>query len=259
VLGLAFSELVPRFLIWLTARNPAGKNPHWPVLDRGQLTVGDQFFFYLSFGMLRGTEGERFFSSKELFFKNGLCRLAYPENFLHAAREKRVDLGEWMSDSGVAMVEALQSDLIERWLQIEKSKAQIADWEQMQALGRSQELVLVSLLEAADRVGRRDLARWLLSTLHALLPENPRVEWWTGGLRSAGPRLMDRSVTHRAALVLLRLLGRLKEWDNQARAVGYFDEGYVASQLWKSDWESWQGDVLAERAAALLRQTEPLG
>jgi hypothetical protein len=258
-LALAFSENTLRFLIWLAARNPAIKNGTWPVLDRTQLAIGDHLFFYLAFGKLRDTEGERFFSSKELFFTNGLCRIAYPDSFVHAARDKRLEFAQWTVGAGAAILEALQPELTERWLEIEKSKAQIGDWEQMQALGRSQEYVLVSFLDAMDRAGRRDLVRFLAAALQALLPDNPRLEWWTGGLRSAGPRIMDRSVTNRAALVLLRLMSRLKGWDHQARAVGYFDEEYAASQLWKSDWESWRGDVLAGRAATLLQQIEPLG
>ena len=43
-----------------------------------------------------------------------------------------------------------------------------------------------------------------------------------------------------------------------ARGVGYFDEGYAASQLWKADWEQVQGDLMVERAHAIVRQLDPM-
>ena len=67
-----------------------------------------------------------------------------------------------------------------------------------------------------------------------------------------------RVEVHRAALVLLRSIDRLSEWERRARSVGYFDDGYAASQLWKSDWESYDGDRLCDVAAAVVRAVEPL-
>jgi hypothetical protein len=250
-----FSEHTLRFLIWLTAANPADKAPTWPVIPLEQLTVADQLFFYFALGALRDTEKGAFFSGKDLFTSNGLCRLAYPETL---TRDQAVDFSPWLTGTGAALLEALQPELIQRWLQVERGKAQIGDWQRMQELGRSQERVLVSFLEATAQAGRRDLARFLLPALQALLPENPRLEWWIGGLRSAGPRMLDRTETNQAALVLPRILARLQGWETEARAVGYFEEEYAASQLWKSDWERWHGNTLVERAQSLLRQIEPL-
>ena len=65
-------------------------------------------------------------------------------------------------------------------------------------------------------------------------------------------------MTHRAGLVLLHTLERLRRWSLQAQTVSYFDETYAASQLWKADWEQAQGDVLWTRAQRLLREVEPL-
>jgi hypothetical protein len=70
-------------------------------------------------------------------------------------------------------------------------------------------------------------------------------------------RLADRAEVYRAALVVLRHLERLRQWDQQARTVGYFDEGYAAGQLWKAEWEHWAGEGLWARAQAVLRELEP--
>ena len=43
-----------------------------------------------------------------------------------------------------------------------------------------------------------------------------------------------------------------------ARSVGYFDEGYQAAQLWKAEWERYEGEVLCDRATTIVRQLDPL-
>jgi hypothetical protein len=40
--------------------------------------------------------------------------------------------------------------------------------------------------------------------------------------------------------------------------VGYFDEEYQASQLWKEGWEAADGDRVAARARAAVEMLEPL-
>src|SRR5262249_21311519 len=144
------------------------------------------------------------------------------------------------------------------WVALEAAKARIDDWEAMQALGHAQEQVLAPFLEALEQAGRFDLARFVLHALTALVTPAAEPRFWVGSLRDAGPRLADRTATHRAALALVRQTDRLWQWERQARSVGYLDEGYAASQLWKHDWECCQGDALHARAQALVRQLEPL-
>ena len=81
---------------------------------------------------------------------------------------------------------------------------------------------------------------------------------WVGSLQTAGLRLADRSAVYHAALAFLRCLGRLQRWARRARAVGYFDEGYQASQLWLADWEHYDGDQLTRRAEAIATQLDPM-
>ena len=51
----------------------------------------------------------------------------------------------------------------------------------------------------------------------------------------------QRAAVSAAAFAFLRIYERLEQWEQQARSVGYFDEGYAASQLWKADWERFGG------------------
>ena len=83
--------------------------------------------------------------------------------------------------------------------------------------------------------------------------------FWTGGLQGSGPpRLADRLDTQRAALAVPRQMEILEDWQQRALGVGYFDEGYQASQMWKADWEALDGDRVAARARATVEMLEPL-
>jgi FtsH ternary system domain X6 len=59
-------------------------------------------------------------------------------------------------------------------------------------------------------------------------------------------------------MALVRHASALQKWDAQARTIGYFDEGYAAAQLWKSDWEAAHGAEICQHADAILREIEPL-
>jgi hypothetical protein len=143
-------------------------------------------------------------------------------------------------------------------LELENAKSKISDWETMQAMGGVQERALSPLFEALEKTGRYDLARFALAALTRLLPASAAARFWIGGLSNAGPRLTDRQATYKAALSFVRQINRFKRWEQQARGVGYIDDGYAAAQLWKQDWERYQGDLLHARSEALVRDMDPI-
>ena len=102
-----------------------------------------------------------------------------------------------------------------------------------------------AFLKAAAAANRTDLARFVLRTNAALFTADMMPVFWTGGLQGSGPpRLADRLDTQRAALAVPRADGRRSKAGSNARcSVGYFDEDYQASQLWKADWEAASGDA----------------
>ena len=55
-----------------------------------------------------------------------------------------------------------------------------------------------------------------------------------------------------------RQMARLCSWEDEARAVGYFDDGYAASQMYKQEWEAAEGDRIAARARTAVDAIEPL-
>src|SRR5205085_4308781 len=126
--------------------------------------------------------------------------------------------------------------------------------------GATEYATLTAFLAAAEAANRTDLARFVLKTLSTLLAA-PDVapSFWLGGLHGSGPpRLADRLETQRAGLAVPRQAETLARWDRKARAVGYFDEDYAASQLWKEDYESMNGPQVAATARRVLDQLEPL-
>jgi hypothetical protein len=256
-LGLAFSRHSLNLLIGLTAYRPGDQKP--PLeLPAAELTPADRLLVFLVYDLLRDTEAGPPLLALPAVNREGLIRLACVEDFTGITADP--EFGPWLTGLGAAMLEALQPLLRDRWVGVERSKAQIGDWSQMRDLGTAQEQVSTALTDAAEAADRPDLVRFLLWTAGTVLSPGVTPETFIGGLQGTGPpRLADRIEVHRRALALPRHFERLHRWQRKARGIGYLDEGYAASQLWKADWELNNGDELAARAAALVRQIEPLG
>jgi hypothetical protein len=257
-LGLKFSRHALELLIWLTASRPGDKEPDWQLRE-AELTPADLLLLFFVHEGLRGfaeSLGAHKLRQRPGFARHGLCRLAYPEDFTEPGGPP--DFAPWTTGLGACMLEALQPDLAARWVQVEGGKERITDPAKMLRLGQEQDRVLTAFLDAVEGAGRLDLARFLLRAAAELLGLYANAGMWAGSLQTDGLRLADRAATYAAALTFLRHLDRLRTWERRARTVGYFDEGYQASQLWKADWELYQGDQLHERAQVIIRQLDPM-
>ena len=253
-LGLSFSEAPLEFLIWLTAKNPDAEKLRWPKIRRQ--TIGDQLFFYLAYRQSCGPVSRKSWDGKGYFgkmlfvgspirmalrwaptqktksiFRHGLRGLALPF-WKHCSRNIRTDGWKWSEIKGIL-----------------STGIACKNW-------RAEERTLDVFLTSLEQSHRPDLVRFLFPVLHELLPENANVQGWTEKLRATGIRLADCAETYRAALAVVRILGRLKRWRVRWRGVGYFDEHYASSQLWKSEWERWHGETLARRARVLLETVD---
>ena len=247
-LGLRFSGHSLEFLVWLTAARPNDAQPPWQPPE-AELTAADRLLLFLAYDALRDTEVGPALRARPAFHRHGLCRLAYPEDFTaQAAHAPPPDFSRWVDGTGAWMLEALQPVLKACWLHADRRKAQVGDWQALEAF-----------TTAADPAGRPDLARFLLQVAAELLTPTVTPAFFVGGLQGGGqPRLADRIEVYRRAVSLLRHLDVLQRWERKARTVGFLDEGYAAAQLWKLDWERLGGEELAARAQAVIRQIEPL-
>lgn len=255
-LALGFSKQSVEFLLWLGAGDRVKPKSGWKPTPNA-LESGDCLLFYWAYRTLRDTEVGEKLRQHEAITGNALCRLAFPEDFAVVATMP--DWGRWTKGVGSCLLEALQIPLSERWVEVETAKEWIGDAKGMRELGKSQERVLGSFGDALTAGGRRDLARFLLRALSLVLRDKPPSSRWTAGLNMGTLRLADRLDTARSALALVKFSQVLLEWERESRLVSYFDEGYAASQLWKSDWETFAGLEVCEHARRLLAEIEPLG
>jgi hypothetical protein len=244
--------------MWITAvKLPGSSEQPWSAAE-GELTLADRLLLYYAYGAVRISKGiAATVRALAPLRRHALCRLAYPEEFAGQGADVPIDFAPWTGGLGAAILEALQPELALRWQDVERGKGRIVEVPQMRALGHSQELVLAAFFQAVEAVDCRDLARFLLQAMAGLLAGQPIAHAWVGALQFGKGRVADRQATCRTAMALVRQAGRLRQWEQRARQIGYLDEGYVAGQLWKADWESWEGKTLYTRAQALLRQVEP--
>jgi hypothetical protein len=259
-LGLTFSRHSLAFLIWITSARPGDKDPSWAP-DHDKLTPADLLLLFYAHEGLRETIdnlGAPVMRKRAPYREHALCWLAYPEDYTGIAAEVQPRWGPWTNGLGSCMLEAMQPELAVRWLQVESEKERISDPKVMRERGQSQERVLTTFLDAIEKVGRRDLARFLLRCGAHLLGRYAHPGMWTGSLQMGGTRLADRAATYQAATACLRQFERLNGWARWARSVGYFDEGYDAAKLWLSDWEQYDGDTLTTRAQAIIRALDPM-
>lgn len=259
-LGMTFSEHTLSFLIWITANRPSDTERAWCVPEE-ELTLGDRLLLYFAHDGLRNVAeglGASALWTQEPFVHHALCWLAFPEDYMAAATGARPNFAPWANGVGAFMLEALQPELTRRWIEVESSKERLSDPQAMHVLGLAQERVLTAFLDAIEQTGRTDLARFLLQAAVVLLGPHAHAGMWTAKLNLTGQRVADRAAIYQAATIFLQTLDRLQMWERRARGVGYFDEGYAASQLWKADWEQLQGDRLIERARAIVQQLGPM-
>ena len=253
---LTFGPTPLAFTMWLTAEKPTETTDRWDA--HTALTPADELFFLMAYDALKAEpEIAQAIGEKRVFRDNPFVRLAYAGDF---AGSPAVDFSGSFTGARAAILECLQPVLAARWVRGERAKGQIGDWKRMRSRGAAEYDTLRSYLEQADSAKRPDLARFVLSASAILLaPPELGLGFWTGGLQGQGPgRLADRIETQRSALAFPRQLETLQHWERMARSVGYYDEGYAAGQLWKSDWERAGGDALAAKARGIVERLDPL-
>lgn len=259
--ALEFSRPVLEFLFWLTAEKVHETKQSWDAVPDA-LTPADELFFALAFDAMR-TDPDvlTVLRRKDAFVRNPFCWLIAPQDAADpdAAKPQPPDFAPVCTGLRAVLLECLQTHLTHRWVRSERDKGQLGDWKRMRLQGNAEFAALRTFLQAAEAARRSDLARFVLRTNAAVLQSDLTPVFWTGGLQGSGPqRLADRLETQRAALAVPRQMEVLETWQERNRYVGYFDEDYAASQMWKADWEAVNGDRVAARARAAVEMLEPL-
>ena len=257
--SLVFSRSVLEFLIWATAEKVNETKSAWDAAPKAQ-TPADELFFWMALDAVR-TDPDFLATlrKKDAFRQNPLCWITFPGDMGEGDEVMPPNFAPLFDGQRAVFLECLQPHLGHRWVRSERMKGQLGDWKRMRHQGRAEFAALQEFLKAAADANRTDLARFVLRTNAALFTTDMTPVFWTGGLQGSGPpRLADRLDTQRAALALPRQMEVLEVWQRRAIGVGYFDEGYQATQMWKADWEAVNGDRVAARARAVVEMLEPL-
>jgi len=256
---LTFSKHIIEFLLWATAEKVHETNAPWDAPPE-QLAPADELFFWLAFDACRADPDlAAVLRRKNAFRSNPFCWLAFPGDMADGHDAVPPDFASATSSLRAAILECLQTHLVARWLQSERAKGQVGDWAKLRQQGQAEFAALRAFLAAASVAKRLDLARFVLAANAALFQGDLTPTFWTGGLQGSGPaRLADRLDTQRSALAMPRQMAEMEEWQERARSIGYFDDDYAASQMWKQEWEAADGDSIARRAHAAVQMLEPL-
>ena len=257
-LAMHFSPRSLQLLIWLTSAKVDEAEPPRNWNDKRPLSLGDRLLFLFAMQHLHNTTCGPSLCRLAPFRHDALFQLAFAAEYAETTTGEPPDFSPWLAPSGFAYLEALQSFLAQRWFETERDKSTIIRWQRLEAVGNHQTRILSAYLSALEAHGRRDLARFLLVSAGQLLAQPQLGQTWFSQLDVRGLRVADRMRVYRAGLAMLHQVLALEQWDRQARGISYLDEGYAASQLWKSDWERLSGQHLIEQAQTVIRDLAPL-
>ncbi len=257
---LTFSRKPLDFLLWLTAEHPTQTKVEWHRASI-ESTAGDDLFFHVAYDALRD-DPEFFdsFRSKSPFLNNPFSWLMNASDFATVDNPAPPSFAPLLSGTRAMMLECLQASLTKRWLRSEAAKSEIADWNIMRRRGIAETAILTQFLKAAETSNRLDLAIFPLRVLSKLFAGRTlEPSFWIGGLMAEAPiRLAERIAIQRSALSLVQQSDTFARWHQLARAVGYFDDGYAASQFWKEAYEALDGGATITHARQTLAALDPL-
>ena len=257
-LGLEFSVFGLDFLVWLAEANVGGDTV-WQPFEADSITTGDRLLLAMSFDAISKTEFATRWAASETFASDGLCALMPPELLAQTTPEATPSFEPWLAPQGQPILEAVQARLAQSWHHLESGKSTIISRDRLSALGQTQRAILDAFLAAIDQAGRRDLARWLLIAIRNTVVQADDISHWISAVDVHGLRIAQRTEVYRDAVAFLASADQLSNWNRQAVNTGYFDEGYAASQIWKSDWERYNGEATCAAAAGIVKAAEPLG
>lgn len=248
-LGFTFSQNSLEFLVWLTAEQPLKVNC-WKPKRGVELTIGDELVFFRALDALRNTGVGARWMAEKVFARLPLVTLMFTEQ-LETNVDSKIDFTPWVDGIGASVLEALQTRLKDRWVEMEFAKRHVTELSRMNRIGQNQQIVLSALASSVARQGRFDLCRFWLVALSELMAEADTGRDWIGHLNVDALRLAERTSVYSNASSFLDFGNQLQTWATECATVGYFDEGYQAAQLWLVGWELYDGKRVTSRARDL--------
>ena len=224
----------------------------------GKPTSGwaDEALLALALTMVVDTPCERGFASQARVRSSALCWVLQPAA-LARAEELGPDLPQLSLAEGAPLtffLEALQPTLARAWVKMEEGKRSASDPAELARIGRAQAAVLGALFKAAEASKRRELLGFVIEASAQVLREQPKADDWVRNL-SPTTSLRDRTEARRQAGALLKSLARMRAWDQEHRAIRFFEEDYQKAQGLVKAWEV-LGDAGFREAERLVSELE---
>jgi hypothetical protein len=231
---LEFTGAAVELLQWLLKANLSERDP-LPLRTATPLTVAESVLATVLMDRLRERGWDAALAAQGPVRAAPLVALAHAGELGRAAPLVEVPAFD-VAALGFA-VEGLRGLLGRSWAAAERAKQAVVEPAALRQLGEAQARVLDAFLAAIDAAGRRGLATFLVDAGVALHRGGEPLPDVGRGLASPSQRpLRERAEARRAAGALARAYGRLEGWDQEHRAVRFFEDGYEEAQALVRDW-----------------------
>jgi hypothetical protein len=235
---LHFTRASFQLLSWLRAEDVGA--PKKPLEFAAPTSIADELLVYFAADQIIKAGGDL---KQPAFLRSPLCQLAFVHHLASVEPLPTLDFRPLSSGDGAIVLEALQSELARRLIEIEQAKHDCVMLDAMTRLGAAQSQVFAGLFRALDLVAprRRDLAGFVAEAARSLLAKGPERRcpdhrWWVEAIDLRAP-LAARQAAFSAAGSLLRAIAQLGRWLDEAGLVAHFDDDYVGAQLLLRSWE----------------------
>lgn len=250
---LRFTSNVVRLLNWML-QSPLSELEQAPLQLQGPLTVAEDALVALMIDRLRGTGCDVALVRQPALRALPLTVLSHAGLF---AREASLDQVPAFDVAALSpWVEGLRSLMARSWLSIERSRRDLTEPSVLSRLGRAQESVLGSWLDALQAAQRRELATFIIDAAVPWVTPERKVDDFVHSMTPDAP-LRERTEARRRSAVLVRTLGVLRQWDQEHRAVRFIDDGYDVAQRLVADWER-LGERGFSKAADLVAELDAI-
>jgi hypothetical protein len=236
--ALHFTRASFKLLTWLRAEDVG--DPKSSLEFKSPTSIADELLLYFAAEHIIKADGNLL---QPAFLHSPLCQLAFCNYLTRTDELPTLDFRVLTSGDGAVVLEALQSELARRQLEIEQAKHNCVMLETMVRIGAAQTRVFDGLLRAVDLVDprRRDLAGFVAEAARNLLAKGPErtcpdFRWWVESLDMRAP-LAARQAAFSSAAAFLRTIGQLGRWLDEAGLVAHFEEDYESAQLLLRSWE----------------------
>lgn len=254
---LHFSRNVMAWLRWAAEHNVVDP-PAMPNIDEPALTLADRLFFALAAQRLTKL-GHGLFQNvarNPVFCRNGLIWLEHHELLARCRVLGKPDFSRWFAPDHQWALEVWQEPLGEAWTSTAFACASETDLEDLRRVGDAINRVADDFSIASTAAERRDLGRfWLAAARNVAVRGGFESDRWFGKVSLAALPMHQRQQVYRLGLAMPRIVTeRLTVWNREARNIGFLDDGYAASQLFKSDWDRLAGDSVVRHVMPLFHR-----